>query len=202
MCVLVLLMCCGCKNENATKKVEQLTQKEVQTEMGKLEQKGDFFKVYDISEYNEDEVTYKYQYYIFDQTGKEIDSGIWKYDSPYELEEISSNILRAQRTGGSNAWYSIYYNLKTAEKSQEFDTPIVEIGDFVGLLEKKADTVYLVVQNMFDESQKEKYELGTEDYIPGAMDVKYENGKIIISEYDLPGKLYKEIDVHNLISKQ
>ncbi|MCR5704451.1 MAG: M56 family metallopeptidase [Eubacterium sp.] len=172
-----------------------------QMEKGKLVQEGENFKVYDISENKEDEVTYKYQYFIYDQSGKEIDSGIWEEANPYDLEVIGSDLLRAKKTGGSNAWYSIYYDLVTAEKSQEFNTPVVEIQDYVGLLEKKGDTVYLVVRNMFDEAKKEKYELGTENYIPGVMDVKYEEGKIIIID-DGSDKIRKEIDVRNLIPKQ
>lgn len=214
MLVLIMIfLCCGCDNisdkpdsktsikeENIVETISNTIQwEELQktTKKDRIVQNADHIFVYDITDYNDEELNFQYQYFIYNDDGTIlIDRGI-QGGNGYVFEKISDKIIRGKKSLGSNVWECVYYNQKTGQKSMKYPTPIIEVFEYVGYLEDKNGVSYLKVENMFDDKKGYSYKLGKGDYIPGVLSVTYKDGVISIKN----GEGEKEININigNLI---
>ncbi len=217
--ILVLFMvflCCGCgnvsdetqlymtsvKEENIVESISNTIQwKDIQkmTNKDRIIQNADYIFVYDITDYTDKNIKYKYQYFIYNNGGTAlIDKGIQGANG-YVFEKISDKIIRGKKSLGSNVWESIYYNQKTGQKSVKYQTPIIEVYDYVGYLVDKNSITYLKVENMFNKKKGCFYKLGKGNFIPGILSATYKDGVISIKNGD--GGKEINIKIENLIPR-
>lgn len=214
MLVLIMIfLCCGCDNisgesdsktsikeENIVETISNTIQwKELQkmTQQDRIVQNADYIFVYDITNYDDENLNYQYQYFIYNNDGTMlVDRGIQGANG-YVFEKISDKIIRGKKSLGSNVWECVYYNQKTGQKSTKYQTPIIEVFEYVGYLVDINGITYLKVENMFNDKKGGSYKLGKGNYIPGVLSATYKDGVISIKNEE--GKKEVNIKIGNLI---
>lgn len=214
MLVLIMIfLFCGCDNisdkpdsktsikgENIVETISNTIQWKELYKMAKQDrivQNEDYIFVYDITDYADEKLNYQYQYFIYNDDGTILMDRGFQGANGYVFEKISDKIIRGKKSLGSNVWECVYYNQKTGQKSMKYQTPIIEVFEYVGYLVDKNGISYLKVENMFNDKKGGSYKLGKGNYIPGVLSATYKDGVISIKNEE--GKKEVNIKIGNLI---